>query len=198
MSHKNKEESNSPVENREVEKQEDHTNAVRDLQKDLLEKRPIQWDQMPDIDLYMDQVLEYMVRQHIGLEGKESLTSAMVNNYIKRGLLPRAHGKKYDREHIAYLTAICLFKQILSVDDTDAMLKVQLKNHKIDEFYNQYCHILHEEFNKMADKLAKNRSGQGEEDMKEEEACKLILELAISSYVQKSTCEKLLRRFSQE
>ena len=64
------------------------------IKKVLEEKRPNKWDDIPDIDLYMDQVLSYMPRQHAGLELDENLTAAMVNNYIKKGLLPRAKGEK--------------------------------------------------------------------------------------------------------
>lgn len=165
------------------------------MMKMILEKRPAEWEKMPDISLYMDQVLEYMKRQHIGLEEEESLTAAMVNNYIKRELLPRAHGKKYNREHIAYLTGICLFKQVISVDDTDTMLKIQLKEKGIEEFYKQYCTILDGEFHTMAQKLDACTDGKNIEDMNEDVAAKLLLELTISSYVQKITCEKLLKKF---
>ena len=82
---------------------------IKELIYRLEHSRPENWDKIPDIDLYMDQIIGYMKRQHIGLEfdGDESLTPAMINNYMKSDLLPRAHGKKYDREHIGYLTAIC-------------------------------------------------------------------------------------------
>ena len=80
---------------------------INELVSRLENSRPESWDKIPDIDLYMDQVIGYMKRQHIGLEceGEETLTPAMINNYMKSSLLPRAHGKKYDREHIGYLTA---------------------------------------------------------------------------------------------
>ena len=58
------------------------------------EKRPEPWDAIPDIDLYMDQVLNYMQRQHLGLKIDEKLTSSMVNNYTKQGVMPKAKGKK--------------------------------------------------------------------------------------------------------
>ncbi|MBF1332199.1 MAG: DUF1836 domain-containing protein, partial [Mogibacterium diversum] len=75
---------------------------INELVSRLENSRPESWDKIPDIDLYMDQVIGYMKRQHIGLEceGEETLTPAMINNYMKSSLLPRAHGKKYDREHI--------------------------------------------------------------------------------------------------
>ena len=77
-----------------------------ELEKELKEQRPAGWEQIPDIDLYKDQLTEYLKRQHIGfvLGMEEPLTSAMINNYVKAGVLPRAKGKRYDRDHIAYLT----------------------------------------------------------------------------------------------
>ena len=81
-------------------------NDLTDLQTRLREHRPVDWDQLPDFSLYMDQVLSYMDRQIIHFDGDDGLTAAMVNNYTKSGLAPRAEGKKYGREHLAYFTAI--------------------------------------------------------------------------------------------
>lgn len=126
--------------------------ALDEFKDKLNHTRPEQWDMIPDIELYMDQVISYMTRQHIGLEldGEENLTSAMINNYIKSGLLPRARGKKYNREHIGYLTAICLLKQVLSVSETGQLLRQQMENCSIEEFYRHYTEILDEEFSKTA------------------------------------------------
>ena len=65
---------------------------IKELIYRLEHSRPENWDKIPDIDLYMDQIIGYMKRQHIGLEfdGDESLTPAMINNYMKSDLLPRA------------------------------------------------------------------------------------------------------------
>ena len=95
---------------------------LEELKKRLEEERPMVWDGFPDIGLYMDQVISYVSRQLITYDGGETLTPAMVNNYIKDGLLPRADGKKYARTHLAYLTAICALKQVLSVKETRALL----------------------------------------------------------------------------
>lgn len=153
----------------------------------LKDKKPEEWDRIPDIELYMDQVIAFMTRQHIGLDeqGKEALTSAMVNNYIKKGLLPRAKGKKYNKEHIAYLTAICLFKQVLSVDETNELLKWEMKDTDIEGFYEKYCRTLNEEFSSVAETLEKPSS---EEEMRE-----LALRLAVSGYGQLLACKKILQ-----
>ena len=95
---------------------------LRELKGRLEGERPAEWDALPDIGLYMDQLISYMPRQLIHYGEGESLTSAMVNNYIKDGALPRAEGKRYSRTHLAYLTALCALKQVLSVQDAARLL----------------------------------------------------------------------------
>ncbi len=158
---------------------------IVELKRSLKDDRPAKWEQIPDIELYMDQVLNFMKKQHIGLEGEETLTASMVNNYIKKGLLPRAHRKKYKKEHVAHLTAICLLKRVLSVSDTDKLLKDQLEGQEIEDFYKKYCKEIDREFVAVSDLI--------HVDMDREELSEMILKLAISSYAQKLACERLLQ-----
>ena len=74
---------------------------LEELKSRMGSQRPVEWDAFPDIGLYMDQIISYMPRQLIHYGEGELLTSAMVNNYIKDGLLPRAEGKRYSRVHLA-------------------------------------------------------------------------------------------------
>ena len=107
----------------------DTMKAKKQLEEELRTERPAPWDQIPDIDLYKDQLTEYLKRQHIGfaMNVEDPLTSAMINNYIKVGVLPRANGKRYDRTHIAYLTAVALLKQVLSVQETGELIGLGLE-----------------------------------------------------------------------
>ncbi len=166
--------------------------ALDEFKDKLNHTRPEQWDLIPDIELYMDQVISYMTRQHIGLEldGEENLTSAMINNYIKSGLLPRARGKKYNREHIGYLTAICLLKQVLSVSETGQLLRQQMENCSIEEFYRHYTEILDEEFSKTAEEIDENAD--------DSQLMQLALRMAVSSYAQMLACKKLLALAASE
>lgn len=82
-----------------------------------MSSRPASWETLPDIPLYMDQVLSLMSRQTIRFGEEDALTAAMVNNYIKDGVVPRAEGKRYHAEHLAYLTMVCVLKQVLAVKD---------------------------------------------------------------------------------
>lgn len=97
------------------------------LRERLRSQRPVAWEQLPDFSLYMDQVLSYMDRQILRFDGDDGLTAAMVNNYTKSGLVPRADGKKYNREHLAYLTAICILKRVMSAKDMGVVLSAELE-----------------------------------------------------------------------
>ena len=82
--------------------------------QDILNMALPQWELLPDIGLYMDQVITLMDRTFSPALPKGEMTKSMVNNYVKVGMIPRPVGKKYDREHLALLMMICVFKQALS------------------------------------------------------------------------------------
>ena len=76
----------------------------------------------------MDQVLSLMSRQTIRFGEEDALTAAMVNNYIKDGVVPRAEGKRYHAEHLAYLTMVCVLKQVLAVKDAALLTGSAMEN----------------------------------------------------------------------
>ena len=122
---------------------ENQTEGQAELRERLRSQRPVDWDQLPDFSLYMDQVLSYMDRQVLRFDGDDGLTAAMVNNYTKGGLLPRADGKKYSREHLAYLTVICVLKQVLSTKDMGLLLNQELADSgSVDAGYRTFCKSL--------------------------------------------------------
>ena len=84
----------------------------------------------------------------------DGLTAAMVNNYTKGGLLPRAEGKKYSREHLAYLTVICVLKQVLSTRDMKLLLDQELKDSgSVDTGYATFCRSLDGSMSLIADQM---------------------------------------------
>ena len=103
---------------------------LNELRDNLQGQRPVPWEQLPDFALYMDQVLSYMERQVLRFDGDDGLTAAMVNNYTKSGLAPRAEGKKYSREHLAYFTVICILKRVMSTRDMDLLIREELKGER--------------------------------------------------------------------
>lgn len=157
---------------------------LHELKERLGRERPASWETLPDIALYMDQVISYMPRQLIRYGESENLTSAMVNNYIKDGLLPRADGKKYGRTHLAYLTAICALKQVLSVKEMKALIQDGLQGREPERVYNYFCRTL--------DAALRETAGELDEGTAREDLSRLALELALRSYADGLACQRVL------
>ena len=83
-------------------------------------------EDIPDIDLYMDQVTTFMdeeLRQTTRHPGEDKiLTKTMINNYAKNKLLPPPVKKKYTKEHMLLLIFIYYYKNVLSIGDIQALL----------------------------------------------------------------------------
>ena len=127
---------------------------LNELQETLRKRRPVEWNQLPDIPLYMDQVLYYMDRQSIRVDEADALTSAMVNNYTNGGLVPRADGKKYSREHLAYLTAICVLKQVMPAKDMALLIAKETQGEcSMEEMYGRFCESLDRALAQAADEM---------------------------------------------
>ena len=103
----------------------------------------VKWEKMPDIELYMDQVVTFLDRQMTMYRRKEDekvITPSMINNYTKDHLIPRAKSKKYSKDHIALIMVVCSLKKVLSMPDLSNMLKDFKVNEdtKIEEFYELF------------------------------------------------------------
>lgn len=84
-------------------------------------------EEIPSVDLYMDQVLTFINERmvHLIRSPKEDkiLTKTMINNYTKSELLPSPNKKKYSKDHILLLLLIYYFKGVLSISDTSTILE---------------------------------------------------------------------------
>lgn len=82
-------------------------------------------EEIPDIELYMDQVTTFMdthLKSSKRYPEDKILTKTMINNYAKNNLLPPPVKKKYSKEHMLLLTFIYYFKNILSISDIQKLL----------------------------------------------------------------------------
>ena len=78
------------------------------------------YEELPNIDLYMDQVVTFLDKQLYIFQNNtldKQITSSMINNYVKGEVLPSPISKKYNREHLALIEEICTLKQVLSIAD---------------------------------------------------------------------------------
>lgn len=97
---------------------------IRGLIDSLKDVKYIMPDDIPNIDLYMDQVTTFMDK-HLKSSKRYSedklLTKTMINNYTKNELLPPPSKKKYTKEHMFLLIFIYYFKNILSINDIQSI-----------------------------------------------------------------------------
>lgn len=113
----------------------DNQEFVNSLLQRLVKLNYIKPGDVPNIDLYMDQVTTFM-DEHLSdvkrYEDDKILTKTMINNYTKNDLLPPPVKKKYSKEHIYVLTFIYYLKNILSISDIQKLL-----NPLTDKFFNK-------------------------------------------------------------
>lgn len=95
------------------------------------------WESLPDLDLYMDQVITYLEKELSPLtveEHEKLITPFMINNYVKAKLIPNPIKKKYSKEHLGFILGICSVKQVLSISDI-SKLRSRLKSDNIEDLY---------------------------------------------------------------
>ena len=166
-------------------------------------------EDIPNIDLYMDQVTTFMeehlkkTRRH---PGDKILTKTMINNYAKNDLLPPPTKKKYSREHMLVLIFIYYFKNLLSITDIQALLKPltekYFKNDKdfgMEEVYREVFSLEKGELEKlqkdMEEKYAVSKEtfkGAPEEGREFLQLFSFICILAFDTYMKKTLIEKLV------
>ena len=103
----------------------DSNDLLNSILESLSHVNYVKPEELPNIDLYMDQVTTFMDQQLADTKRYEEdkiLTKTMINNYAKNDLLPPPVKKKYSKEHILMLTFIYYFKNILSINDIQKIL----------------------------------------------------------------------------
>lgn len=102
-----------------------HDKFIEDLLEFIKSRDYVYSTDIPNIDLYMDQVTTFM-DDHLGLfkrsEEEKILTKTMINNYSKCEILPPTSRKKYSHEHMILLLFVYYFKNILSIPDIKTLL----------------------------------------------------------------------------
>ena len=83
------------------------------------------WDELPTLELYMDQVV-IVLNDYLGMYAAgedKTVTQAMINNYVKQKLIPPPVKKKYSKEHVLLLIFIYYYKGIIPMNEIQTLLK---------------------------------------------------------------------------
>lgn len=164
---------------------------------------------IPNIDLYMDQVTTFMEEQLKSSKrypDDKILTKTMINNYAKNDLLPPPVKKKYNKEHLLILTFIYYFKNILSIRDIEKMLKPITDRYfqtedsfNLPKIYDEVCSFdkertlhLQEELQTLYDHSRTTFQQAPEEVRDTFQHFSFICALSMDVYVKKQIIEKLI------
>ncbi len=155
------------------------------------ELSPPDWEALPTIPLYVDQVLLYLRDSLRFFERDEDdalLTNSMINNYVKNGVLPHPEKKKYGRRHLAALMAICMLKQVLAIPDIATLLEGQeLDPELYGAFLSAHSGAVRETCRDLEQSC---RSGQ---DLRRE-----ALRLAAQANAKRAAAARILRELARE
>ena len=172
-------------------------------------------EDIPNIDLYMDQITTFMDNQLEASKRHEDdkiLTKTMINNYAKNDLLPPPEKKKYSKEHVLTLIFIYYLKNILSISDIQSILNPITENYfgkkdgfDMEDVYNEVFNLEHEESQKLLKdlgkkyKIANNTFNQfPEEDHKFLHAFSFICLLSYDVYIKKMLIERTIDELNAE
>ncbi len=140
--------------------------ALNQWSRELKDVHLPRWEELPEFDLYLDQVLSYInerlqflnIQEGYQKEVDPLLTAAMVNNYVKKGLIQKPEKKRYKRVHIACLMIYVLLKPVLSL--TDIQQGIYLQVHSCKGSYGTAYNLFCRQFEKSLDYISRVASGE--------------------------------------
>ena len=106
--------------------------------------------QLPDIELYIDQVISLLNKFLAPLYTDTApITASMINNYVKLRLLPAPEKKRYTRTHLAHLIVITVTKQVIPITDAKLLLDA-VENGAQSDAYDDFCTAQEQALHQMA------------------------------------------------
>ena len=171
---------------------------------------------IPNIDLYMDQVTTFMdehLKSSKRFDDDKILTKTMINNYTKNELLPPPNKKKYSKEHMILLIFIYYFKNCLSINDIKDILEpisstfFQAENgFDLDKIYQEIFNIELENIDsQVRDMIRKlNKSNETFSEITDEKERKVLTNfaficmLSFDVYIKKMIIERTIDNLNNE
>ena len=110
------------------------------------------YENLPDLELYMEQVINYLERELDIFKTSTldmQIKSSMINNYVKGEVVSAPIAKKYNREHLALIQEVCTLKQVLSIAEVKQVIDERYKKNDIvnADVFNKFKDLVNEKNN---------------------------------------------------
>lgn len=96
------------------------------------------YSQIPNVGLYLEQVAKY-INGYLSPLGCMELTTSMISNYVKKGIIANPVKKQYYSEQIAYLFFIAIAKSVVSMENASMIIKMQKEVYDTATAYDYFC-----------------------------------------------------------
>ena len=181
--------------------------------EELGSERHLMLEDIPNIDLYMDQVIQLFEHTYAGVRRNEKdkiLTKTMINNYAKGKLFFPIKNKKYSKEHLLLISFIFQLKGTITIHDIKIVLeklneKIVNDNFNLDELYEAYLQLTEQsagqlkgDVKEMARKAAELIEKMDDKDAEYLEQLLLIISLSHMSNLYRRAAEKLVDQLLTE
>ncbi|NLC96549.1 MAG: DUF1836 domain-containing protein [Erysipelotrichaceae bacterium] len=116
------------------------------------------WDELPDVDLYKDQIITLVERylSPLNIKTDTLITPSIINNYVKLNVVPKPNKKKqYSRVHLAYFIVVSALKQIMNINDVKFGIEYETSLHTEEEAYNRFADALEKSLSEICTRLNK-------------------------------------------
>lgn len=163
--------------------------------EELEQYRLPRWEELPDIELYMDQVITLIERYLSPLVGQSDsrvITSAMINNYVKLNVMPKPRKKKYERIHLSYLIVITILKQVLLIPEIKEGIFLQTEIDGMSTAYDSFCQELEDALHAMIEKYQCWATGTVPAPAEQVPLERLGLQMACISFASKIFTQKII------
>lgn len=175
---------------------------IKAILDSLVSFKIINISQIPDIDLYMDQVLTF-IEDRLGVyrrsDNEKLLTKTMINNYTKEGLIAPPVKKKYSREHIVRLIMLYHLKTVLSIGDISALLNA-IPSESCLEIYDGFIAMQEQQRLEAYDalKTSTDTVSAADSEQRRAAAVKAVFALALEADYRKQLAERLIDKMLKE
>lgn len=152
------------------------------------------YEELPDIELYMDQVVTFLEKQIKIFQNSsldKQITSSMINNYVKGEVVAAPISKKYNREHLAAIEEVITLKQVLSIAEVKQILNERYKdNPEKGEIFNSFNELQTEKITSIVNEAFKHLNDIDDNDTKA--LIDLSLDFALSAVAYINIAKKIL------